>query len=310
MGRPRNAARAAVLLCLLLGIAGAGCGAAAQEVREMSTREAFNSGSARLREGKLREAEGMLEGVLGEQKDAWRVPALYNLGHVRFAQGMEELKKSEAAGPAAARGRAMALGAEETITEGRDALRMNEIKRMVDSYVHGRGSRREIRAAIKAVRQALQLHAVALNRLQRAAGDWKSAVELDPGNADARQNAEVADRHIARVVDSIRDLQQSLKAMQSAGEGLRQMMNQLKGKIPAENMPPGAPGEDEEEDEDGGMLPPPGTQEGPGKEGEERQVSPDDASWLLEGFRSGEDKRLPMTQGREGEPRERNRGTW
>jgi tetratricopeptide (TPR) repeat protein len=275
----------------------------------MSLRETFNSASASLQEGKLREAEALLENVLDAQKEGWRVPALYNLGHARFTLGMDELKKSESAGPAAARGRATALRSEEAITDGRDALKNEEVERLVSAYVRGRGVRREMRSAIRAVRKALEIHAVALNRLERASGDWKSAVELDPGNADARHNAEVAERHIAKVVDSIRDLQQSLQSMQGSSEQLRQMLNQMRGKIPEENMPPGAAGE-EEEDEEGGMMPPPGTQEGPGTEGEERPISPDEAGWILEGFRAGEDKRLPMTHGREGEPKDRNRPTW
>jgi hypothetical protein len=299
----------ACLVAFILFFAASGSGAFGQGAGE-SMRETFNAGSERLRDGKLREAEALLESVLGTQKEHWRVPALYNLGHTRFNQGMYELKKSESAGPAAARGRALALAAEEALTEGRDALKSEEIQGLVRSYIRGRGTRRELRSAIKVVRRALEFHASALNRLERASGDWKSAFELDPGNEDARHNAEVADRHIARVVDSIRDLLQSLQQMQGAGEELRQMMSQMKGKIPAENMPPGAPGEDEEDEEDGGMMPPPGTEEGPGIEGDERPFSPEEAGWLLEGFRAGEEKRLPMTQDREGEPRDKNRPTW
>jgi len=312
---PTPSRQIAGVRALLLGLLALGAvlppgSASAQEMEGMSAREAFNTGTARFRSGKLREAEGLLESLLTTQRPDWQVPGLYNLGHARFSQGMEELKKSEEAGPSAARGRATALAVEETITDAREALRANEVKEMVKAYVQGRGVRRDLRSAIRVVRQALQIHAAALERLQRASGDWKSAVELDPKNADARHNADVADRHIARVIDSIRDLQQSLMQMQGAGEELRQMMNQMKGKIPAEDMPPGAPGEDEEEEEDGGMLPPPGTEEGPGQEGREMQVSPEEASWLLEGFRASEDRRLPMTQGTSGEPRERNKPTW
>jgi chromosome segregation ATPase len=226
---------------------------------------------------------------------------------------MEELKKSEAAGPAAARGRAAAMAGEEAITEGRDALKANEIRRLVNSYMHGRGTRRELRAAVRVVRQSLQVHAAALNRLERASSDWKSALELNPKNEDARHNADVADQHIARVIDSIRDLQQSLQSLQNAGEELQQMMSQLKGKIPEKDMPPGASGDEEEEEESQegeGDLPPPGTKEEMGTEGAERKISPEEAGWMLEGFRSGEDRRLPMTQGSEGQPIDKNRPTW
>lgn len=274
-----------------------------------SNREAFNEAVARLHEGKLHEAETLLDGILETQDDAWRVPALYNLGHARFGQGMEELKKAMEPGPSAARGRAKALSAEEMITDGQAALRAHDMERLVSSYMRGRGIRRELRAAMKQVGEALQTYANVLNRLERASGDWKSAVDLDPANADARHNADVVDRHIARIIDSFMDMQQSMQMMQRAGEELKQMLSQMKGRIPKENMPPGAEG-DEEEDEEGGMEPPKTGQEPPGSEGQERQMSREEAGWMLEGFRFGQERRLPMTRGAEGQPKDRNRPTW
>src|SRR5512141_2423321 len=56
-------------------------------------RELFNTGTRLLREGKLRESEIFFESALGSQDERMQPTALYNLGHVRFAQGVEELKK-------------------------------------------------------------------------------------------------------------------------------------------------------------------------------------------------------------------------
>src|SRR3954451_16866539 len=56
-------------------------------------REFFNAGTRRLREGKLREAEAFLESALNSQIQNLQPSALYNLGEVRFNQGIEELKK-------------------------------------------------------------------------------------------------------------------------------------------------------------------------------------------------------------------------
>ena len=76
-------------------------------------REFFNAGSRQLSAGKLREAEASLEIALGSQQVRLQSPALYNLGLVRFGQGVEELKKGPAAKPATARG--------QTATEQGDA---------------------------------------------------------------------------------------------------------------------------------------------------------------------------------------------
>ncbi|HWH70424.1 MAG TPA: hypothetical protein VNT26_13640, partial [Candidatus Sulfotelmatobacter sp.] len=67
-------------------------------------RDFFNAGTQKLRDGKLREAEAFLESALASQSERLQPPALYNLGHTRFKQGVEELKKGPPAGPTAARG--------------------------------------------------------------------------------------------------------------------------------------------------------------------------------------------------------------
>src|SRR4051812_30958137 len=53
-------------------------------------RELFNSGTKQLRSGKLREAEASFESALASQKPVVQPVALYNLGHVRFKQGIEQ----------------------------------------------------------------------------------------------------------------------------------------------------------------------------------------------------------------------------
>ena len=50
--------------------------------------------------------------------------------------------------------------------------------------------------------------ATVLARRECSSGDFKSTLELDSANPDARHNAEVLDRCIAKLVDSLRELQQ------------------------------------------------------------------------------------------------------
>jgi hypothetical protein len=280
-----------------------------------SARVSYNLGTRKLREGKLRESESLLQNALEKQDERIQAPALYNLGEVRFAQGAEELKKSPAGKPTAARGWAAAEGADAAAIRAREALAENDLQKMTAAYLNGRGARRELKSATQAVRRALEQHGATLRKWQRSLDDFKSAAELNPADANAQYNSEIVQKSIAKLVDSIREMQQAAQKMAASGQELREQMKQLGGKIPEPMMPPGAKGEDEDEEEgENGKEPPPelqaGMQEKPGREGEEMQMSPEEAGWLLEGFKLDGDRRLPMGKGDAGKPKDRNVRNW
>jgi hypothetical protein len=261
-------------------------------------------------EAKLREAEALLESALSSQNERFQPPSLYNLGHVRFGQGAEELKKGPPAGPTSARGHAAADAADQAIHSADEAMADNDVQKMVASYIQGRGARKELKAAIKAVKRALETHGSALKKWERSSGDFKSTVELKQTDADAKQNADTVDRCIARLVDTLRELEMIANAMGAKQQDLGEKLKQLKGRIPAPDAPPGAAGDDDEED-DKPNGPKEGDKEGPSKQGnEEMALSPEQAGWLLDGFRLDSDRRLPMGMKDTAEPRERNRPTW
>ena len=273
-------------------------------------REFFNAGTRELRAGKLPEAEASLQSALASQDSRLQPPALYNLGHVRFGLGLDELKKGPAVKPTKDRGAAAARNADEAARDAEAALASDDIQKMVVSYLRGRGARRELKAATEAVRRALQSHGTALAKWERSSGDFKSAVELDPKDSDAQQNADVVDRYIAKLIDSLRELQELAAAMGSKGDELKEKLKQLKGKIPAPDMPPGASG-DEDEDEDM----PNGQQQGQKEattrqRGEEMTLSPEQASWLLNGYKLDSEHRLPMGQEETAKPKDRSGRTW
>jgi tetratricopeptide (TPR) repeat protein len=274
-----------------------------------SPREFFNAGTRTLATGKLKEAEALLETALSSQVEPIQPAALYNLGHVRFNQGLEELKKGPSAKPALAKGKDAAQHADEAIQSADGALAGNRLDQMVAAYRRGRGTRKELKEAVAAVRRALQTCGAALNRWDRASGDFHGALELQPADADARQNAEIVDRCIAKLVDTLRDMQELANALGDKKQELGQKLKDLKGRLPAEDAPPGGAGEDDEDD-DQPKGPQPGQEEGPGKEGEETSMSPEQAGWLLDGFKLDGERRLPMGQGEEAEPKNRNRPTW
>jgi tetratricopeptide (TPR) repeat protein len=272
-------------------------------------REFYNAGTRQLHDGKLREAESSLETALASQDARLQPPALYNLGLVRFGQGVEELKKGPAAKPTAARGQSAIEQADTALQQADDALAKNDERAMVAAYLRGRGARRELKAAREAVRKALKAYGATLNRWERSSGDFKSALELNTADSDSRHNADVLDRAIAKLVDSLRELQQCANGMGDKSQQLGDALKKLKGRIPAPDMPPGAAGDDEEEDEQP-FGPQPGQQEGPGKEGQEITLSPEQAGWLLDAYKLDSERRLPMTEGQSATPRDRSRPTW
>jgi tetratricopeptide (TPR) repeat protein len=298
-----------VLICLVIGAAPA-LPAASPEVPVPSTpREFYNVGTRELNNGKLREAEASLETALASQNPNLQPAALYNLGHVRFALGLEELKKGPASKQTSARSNAAAQTVASATSDADSALASDDVKRMVDSYLRGRGARRELKAATQAVQNALRVYGNALGKWQRSSGDFKSTVELNGRDAPAQANADAVDRYIARLIDSIREMQEALSAMGKKGDELKEKMKQLKGRIPAPDMPPGASG-DEDDDEEMPKGPPPGEKEGESKQGEEMTLSPEQAAWLLNGYKLDSEHRLPMGQENTTQPKDRSGRTW
>jgi len=297
-------------LQIAVGSPGSGAAPEAQPNPPLSNpREYYNAGSIKLREGKLREAEAFLQSVLASQQERLQPLTLYNLGHVRFRQGVEELKKGPTKGATLNQGQGAGQSAANAITGAEDSLREGNVQRMISSYLRGRGARKELKAAMSVVKRALETHGVALLKWQRASADFQSALELNPKHTEARHNAEVVDRNIAKLVDSIRELQEMAAMLGKQKEELRQKMQQLKGQIPEPNMPPGAEGEEEEE-EDQPKGPEPGQKEAPAKQGEEITLTPEQAGWLLEGFKLDSERRLPMGQESTTEPRNRPGRDW
>ena len=272
-------------------------------------REFYDAGTRQLGAGRLREAEASLETALASQNQRLQPPALYNLGLVRFEQGAEEWKKGPAAEPTTARGQRATQQGDEALRQAEGALESNDVLRMVAAYMRGRGARKELKGAIEAVQRALKAHGATLARWERSSGDFKSTLELNSADSDARYNAEVVDRCIAKLVDSIQELQQCSNGTCSKNQQLSDALKKLKGRIPNPNMPPGAAG-DEEEDDQQPREPQPSQEEGPSKQGQEMTLSQEQAGWLLDGYRLDSERRLPMGESAPVQPKERSRPTW
>jgi hypothetical protein len=286
-------------------------------VVQATARGFYNAGTERLLAGKFDDAEMLLESSLARQDESVQAGALYNLGHVRFAQGVEELKKSPGGAATINRGMASAATGDDAIQKAVDALASNEVQQMVEAYLAGRGARREIRAATKAVKGAMEQYGKALVKWQRALNDFKSTAELNPADTNAAHNAEIVEQAIARLVDRLQEMQQLGAKLGGKKFELDKLLKQLRGKIPAPNVPPGAPGgEEEDEDGDDGKLPSPesltGKQEGDrGGGGQEMslRISAEQAGQLMNSLLPGA-KQLPMGQGELGVPKNPSGRIW
>jgi tetratricopeptide (TPR) repeat protein len=276
----------------------------------------YNAGTEKLLAGKWDDAETLLESSLARQNERVQPAALFNLGHVRFAQGVAELKKSPDGAPTVHYGGNAVADGGDAIQKAADALASDDLRQMVEAYLAGRGARKEMRAATKAVERAMAQYGKTLIKWRRALNDFKGAAELNPADTNAAHNAEIVEQAIARLVDRLREMQKVATKLGGKKSELDKLMKQLKGKIPAPDMPPGALGGEEDEDGDDGKLPSPesltGLEEsdqGGGGQELSLKISPEQAGQLMNSLQP-DGKQLPMGQGELGMPKNRSGRSW
>ena len=277
-----------------------------------TARDFYNVGTRLLAATNFAGAEKMFTTALAAQDDRVQPPALFNLGHTRFAAGGELLKKGPDAQKVSARGQAALTAGDEAIRAAETSLAENNLAKMIAAYVAGRGVRHELSEAEKAVATAMETYGKTLQKWQRAADDFKSAAELNPADTNATHNAETVERGIAQLVDSLRKMQAMMGAMDQKKNDLGRMLSKLKGQIPAPNAPPGAAGDDDEDD----AKPQPdalaGQKENAAREGDQMQVplSPESAGQILDGLSLDGSRRLSMSDKEGAPPKDKKGRDW
>ena len=283
---PNSGGRAVVLAALaglsLLAVLPALC-AGNDSDREPSARELYNDGAHKLTEGRLGEAESYLQSAVASQDDQVQPAALYDLGFTRFQLGVNEL--TNAPEPRALESQSSYAGQSgaSALHEIDDALAGNDLQAMVAAYLRGRGARKELKNAITAVQHAMDTYGIVLAKWRRASGDFHSTVELQPKDSDAQTNADLTDRYIAKLVDRFQMMMSRRSGMEQQREELRKKMGMLKGRFPDQTGPPML-GDDGDDDEDGKTpprQPKAGDEEGPAKNGQEIQLTLEEARRLL-----------------------------
>lgn len=271
----------------------------------------YNAGTELLAAKKFVTAEQMFQSALAAQQARVRLPALYNLGHARFDDGAEALKKGPSAQSLAGPVNASGLAAGRAIERGETALSQNDLSKMIAAYLAGRGARHELNAIEKAVRKAMNTYGDTLRKWQRAEDDFKSAAELNPADTNATRNAEIVAQYIARLVDSLHQMQRMAAMLGNRHSQLNGLLRRLGGRIPKQDLPPGGTGDDEDDE---GVQPESlrGMKEGASHVGKQLQspISPDEAAQILNGLSLNGSHRLPMNEGKTGRPEKKSGLTW
>jgi hypothetical protein len=281
----------------------------APAVQPVTARDFYNAGTELLAAKKYPEAQQMFLSALAAQNDRVQPPALYNLGQTRFDDGLAALKKGPSAQSIEAQGTEVDSQAGSAIEHGQAALADNDLSKLIAAYIEGHGARRNLNEVAAAVRQAIQTYGETLQKWQQADDNFKSAAELDPSDADAARNAKIVEQYIARLVDSLRQMQQLAAKLGDKHQKLNEILKQIGGRIPKPNLPPGAPGDKDQDDGLQDSLR--GMEEGPtriGNELEER-LSREQAGQILNGIPLDAAKRLSTTEAKN--PRNANPSrTW
>ncbi len=278
----------------------------------VTARDFYNAGTRLLARTNFADAEKMFQSSLAEQDERVQPLALFNLGHTRYAEGVELFKKGPDTQKVASRGNTVLAAGEHALSAAEAALAENNLEKMIAAYLEGRGVRHELRDAEKAVQLAMEIYGKTLAAWRRAADDFHGAAELNPADTNATHNAAVVERDIAKLVDSLRKMQQMAGQMAGQKDQLGKMLSKLKGQIPAPNAPPGAAGDEDEEEQ--GVQPESlaGKKENAGREGDQMPaaLSPDQAGQILDGISIDGGRRLPMGDQPGAPPKEKTGRNW
>src|SRR5262249_3357809 len=156
-------------------------------------RDLYNEGVGKLGQGELREAEASLRQAAATNVETVQPLALYNLGHVRYQQGVETLKGEGSRQQLLDSSEAACAVAEEAIREGERVVDSGDLQQIISAYIEARAARKQLRVARDDTRRTLDLLGSALSRWRRSVGDFHSAAELDQSNSDATFNADVVE---------------------------------------------------------------------------------------------------------------------
>ena len=275
----------------------------------------YNDGTKHLHNGKLQEAEACLQGAVASQNERVQGPALYNLGEVRFRQGIIDLKKGPNQPAVNARSKQASDNASSALQAVDQALAGDDVDAMVQAYLRGRGARKDLKGAMEAVRFAMETYGGVLTKWRRASGDFKSDFELAPLDIDAKTNSDLVDRNIAQLVDMQQMMMMMMQGMTQQRTELGKKLSELKKKMPknkGDEMKGGGKDDDDDDDDDGKKPKEPkdGMEEPAPKNGKEMMLTSEEASRLLDMLKLDGNRKLPYGTNEMVQPKDRKGRDW
>lgn len=273
-----------------------------------NAREFYNVGTQQLTNDNFRLAESYLQTAVASNDPRIQPVALFNLGHTRFRQGIEALKEINS-GQVQQRTEATFGTINGALVAGSNALASNNMDEIIAAYRHGRGARKDLKSTTLAIKKAMETHSSVLLKWERASGDFKSAFELKPSDTAAKTNGEFVDANIAQLIDMLQREQNSSMFLKGDSEKIKNMMAELKKRLPKDSEEAKDDGGDEEEN-DKPKEPRKGDQEAPAQEGKEKQMDREEAMRLIESLKLDSNRKLPLGMEQTGTPKNNNGRNW
>jgi Mg-chelatase subunit ChlD len=307
--RMRTSHPAIILLITSILYTGPSLSAATNDPPEPRTpREFYNAGTRQLINTNLNQAESLLQAAVASNDPRIQPPALFNLGHTRFRQGVETLKDI-ASGQVQHQAKTTLANSADSLLDGRNALASNDMDAIITAYRRGRGTRKELKSITQVVKRAMDTHSSVLLKWQRASGDFKSSYELNSFDPAAKTNADFVDSNIAQLIDMLQREQNASMALKGESEKLKRMMADLKNRLPKDSEEAKDDVGDEEEDKKPN-TPKKGDQEAPAQEGKEKNMDREEAMRLIESLKLDANRKLPLGMEQTGTPKDNNGRNW
>lgn len=285
---------------------------APDELALLDTRELHNRGTLRLQQGDLIGAEEALKASLARNDDVLRLPALHNLGHVRFGRGKVALGgKTVGDVTELSIARSYLEAADADISDMKDQIELLDKAKAEGrepDYVPataalggGINTYRTIKKLIPKEEAMVTKRSGVIALWTRSVGDFRGAHELDAADAQGKANAEAVEELLRALRRETAALDEAIEAQRKKLEELRDVIRELVKRIPDDKLPPEAESGDEDEEED--FLPPERRKPKPrsgsdkkGEEGKEEKMTEQEARGSLEGLKNEFGRKMPAGQ--------------
>ena len=283
---------------------------APDELALLDTRELHNRGTLRLQQGDLVGADEALKASLARNDDVLRLPALHNLGHVRFGRGKVALGgKTVGDVTELSIARSYLEASDADISDMQDQIEIIDKAKAdgkepdyipaVSALGGGIGTYRTVKKLIPKEEAMVAKRAGVIASWVRSVGDFRGAHELDGQDQPSLQNAEAIEELLRALKKETLALEETIADQRKKQEELRNVIRELAKRIPPDKLPQNAEGEGDDDENflpEGMQKPKNGTggQTEP-REGAEKRMTEQEARSSLESLKGEFGRKMPTS---------------